>query len=404
MSTSVSAVYLHVVDAVVSKLRDEFINEGVDDSVLNELQGLWELKMMQCGVVQGPIERNSAPRGSGVPTPVHDLNVPYEGTEEYETPTAEMLFPPTPLQTPMQTPLPVEPGAYPYTPVGHSEYGTVPDTGAASADMKAGKPAPYMQPPSPWMNQRPLGVDVNVAYEEAREDEEGGGISQPQPPIKDFFMMTSGKRKREDYQPHILPNGYIPQQDGSGDSLDCSLQEKIQLCCLCLPWRKLNLMKNPIAQNSSNEAYAGTLHNRLKLQERKKADAAIASIIRMRRHSLTIPQCDGFDDVYDDGVRTEDYNTPSYYDPIPGNEVGTPKRTKAEASEDEEPPLNEDDDDEVDDLEQGDEEPNTNHLVLAQFEKVNRTKSKWKCTLKDGIMRLNNKDILFTKANGDFDF
>lgn len=52
--------------------------------------------MMQAGVVNTPIERAVASKptpGSAI-TPVHDLNVPYEGTEEYETPTAEILFPP----------------------------------------------------------------------------------------------------------------------------------------------------------------------------------------------------------------------------------------------------------------------------------------------------------------------
>jgi hypothetical protein len=40
-------------------------------------------------------------------------------------------------------------------------------------------------------------------------------------------------------------------------------------------------------------------------------------------------------------------------------------------SEGSEPPLNEDDDDDdVDDADHGDEEPATNHLVLAQFDKV----------------------------------
>lgn len=37
--------------------------------------------------------------------------------------------------------------------------------------------------------------------------------------------------------------------------------------------------------------------------------------------------------------------------------------------DDDEPPLNENDDDELDDLDQG-EELNTQHLVLAQFDKV----------------------------------
>lgn len=51
--------------------------------------------------------------------------------------------------------------------------------------------------------------------------------------------------------------------------------------------------------------------------------------------------------------------------------VGTPKPGKNEAAEDDEPSLNEDDDDdELDDLDQEEDEPNTQHLVLALFDKV----------------------------------
>lgn len=52
--------------------------------------------MMQAGVICAPIDRSSAskPAPGAAITPVHDLNVPYEGPEEYETPTAEILFPP----------------------------------------------------------------------------------------------------------------------------------------------------------------------------------------------------------------------------------------------------------------------------------------------------------------------
>lgn len=52
--------------------------------------------------------------------------------------------------------------------------------------------------------------------------------------------------------------------------------------------------------------------------------------------------------------------------------VGTPKPTKSEAVEDDEPPLNEDDDDDEDleEDERGEDEPTTQHLVLAQFDKV----------------------------------
>ena len=30
-------------------------------------------------------------------------------------------------------------------------------------------------------------------------------------------MMSSGKRKRDDYAPHLTSSGQMPQQDGSGD-------------------------------------------------------------------------------------------------------------------------------------------------------------------------------------------
>lgn len=50
--------------------------------------------MVQAGAISGNIERPAAQKNVAS-TPVHDLNVPYEGPiEEYETPTAEMLFPP----------------------------------------------------------------------------------------------------------------------------------------------------------------------------------------------------------------------------------------------------------------------------------------------------------------------
>ena len=123
---------------------------------------------MQAGVVTGPIERSTAPKptsGASVPTPpVHDLNVPYEGTEEYETPTAEILFPPTPLQTPIQTPLPGMGDNSMYNiPTGPTEYPAALDGGGVT-DMKSRRPPSFMPPLSPWMQQRPpLSVDVNVA-------------------------------------------------------------------------------------------------------------------------------------------------------------------------------------------------------------------------------------------------
>ncbi|KAG8387900.1 hypothetical protein BUALT_Bualt02G0069500 [Buddleja alternifolia] len=368
-SSTTSNVYVQVIEDVISKVRDEFINNGgPGDGVLNELQGLWELKMMQAGAILGPIDRSNMQKGAAG-GPVHDLNVPYEGTEEFETPTADLLFPPTPLQTPMQTPLPgaaqtplpglaqtplpataqtplpgsdsgslynIPTGGTPITP---NEYTSTNDNGGIP-EIKAGpgRPGPYMPPPSSWLNQRPS-LDVNVAYVEGREEGERGGPRQQA--TQDFFMMPSGKRKREDFPPHFHASGYIPQQDGAGDLLSDEL--KVFFVASYNLTGQLHLIITLLKM-----LLPGCL-----LVECKVVQGSVGQMLVQGGISLSrIPQLDGpIPDPYDDALSTPNG-----------------------------------------------EDLNTTHLVLAQFDKVTRTKSRWKCTLKDGIMHINNKDILFNKV------
>ncbi|VAI23250.1 unnamed protein product [Triticum turgidum subsp. durum] len=282
-------IYTTVIEDVVAKVRKDFIADGAGDAVLNELQALWETKLLHCGAISGNTDRNRTPpagaSAGGATPPVHDLNVPYEATsEEYATPTADMLFPPTPIQTPLPAGIDTGPWDYAPSPIGDMRNGMGMTNGA---DRETGRPSPFMQPPSPWMNQRPLGLDVNLAF--AYEDLEDR-LMQPQPlTTKDFLMASCGKRKRDEYP----SASFVPQQDGCADQV------------------------------------AG-------------------------------------------GV------------------------------DDDEPPLNEDDDDDDDDID--DDFDETQHLVLAQFDKITRTKNRWKCDLKGGIMHLNGRDVLFNKASGEFDF
>ncbi|XP_039041494.1 transcription initiation factor IIA subunit 1-like [Hibiscus syriacus] len=348
------------------------------------------MKMMQAGAIVGPIERSSGQKQhapGGPITPVHDLNVPYEGTEEYETPTADMLFPPTPLQTPMATPLPGSADGSMYNiPTGGSDYPTPVNASGTNADVKGGRPSTYMQSPSPWSNQRtPLTVDVNVAYVEGREEADRGTSNQPL--TQDFFMMPPGKRKRENFATRYNNGGgYIPQQDGAGDATsEIAKTEGNKVCNL--------LGRHDSATNAKSKILA-----------------------HLATSSSKIPQLDGpIPDPFDDmlstpniynyqGVVNEDYNVANT--PAPNDlQAATPAPVAQSdtVDDDDDEPLNEDDDeDDLDDVDQ--EELNTQHLVLAQFDKVTRTKSRWKCTLKDGIMHINNKDILFNKAAGEFDF
>lgn len=59
---------------------------------------LWELKLVQSGAIQeasgheAPANPAAKPVSQAVATPVHDLNVPYVATEEYEAPSNDTTF------------------------------------------------------------------------------------------------------------------------------------------------------------------------------------------------------------------------------------------------------------------------------------------------------------------------
>lgn len=76
-----------------------------------------------------------------------------------------------------------------------------------------------------------------------------------------------------------------------------------------------------------------------------------------------------------------------------------------EPEENPEDAINSDLDDPEDDLDGADgSDDETLDYMLCTYDKVQRVKNKWKCTLKDGILTTNKKEYLFHKANGEFEW
>jgi len=70
---------------------------------------------------------------------------------------------------------------------------------------------------------------------------------------------------------------------------------------------------------------------------------------------------------------------------------------------DDEDAINSDLDDPEDELDKtGDED--IGDIMLCTYDKVQRVKNKWKCTLKDGVLSSGGKDYLFLKATGEFEW
>ncbi|KAJ2848771.1 transcription factor IIA subunit alpha [Coemansia erecta] len=105
-----------------------------------------------------------------------------------------------------------------------------------------------------------------------------------------------------------------------------------------------------------------------------------------------VAQLDGPDDSEDDS---------------PANQPTAPSATVSIApaeTEAQEDLINSDlDDTDEDDYDNGGAE-DIEHIILCQYEKVTRTRNRWKCVLRDGIMLINGRDYLFQKATGEFEW
>ncbi|KAF2112041.1 transcription factor IIA, alpha/beta subunit-domain-containing protein, partial [Lophiotrema nucula] len=77
---------------------------------------------------------------------------------------------------------------------------------------------------------------------------------------------------------------------------------------------------------------------------------------------------------------------------------------KEEPIEDPEDAINSDLDDPDDNGDEDNSDDETMDYMLCTYDKVQRVKNKWKCTLKDGILTTNKREYLFHKANGEFEW
>ena len=84
---------------------------------------------------------------------------------------------------------------------------------------------------------------------------------------------------------------------------------------------------------------------------------------------------------------------------------GGNEREATDGAEEDEDAINSDLDDTDDGLNDNDDEEDTNtQIMLCMYDKVQRTKNKWKCTLKDGVLTVGGKEYVFQKGTGEFEW
>uniref|UniRef100_A0A023GI59 Transcription initiation factor iia subunit 1 n=1 Tax=Amblyomma triste TaxID=251400 RepID=A0A023GI59_AMBTT len=107
-----------------------------------------------------------------------------------------------------------------------------------------------------------------------------------------------------------------------------------------------------------------------------------------------VVQLDGVQDTSDEDEDEDEFNE----DEDEGNEDGPQEDENEDGPQEEVEPLNSDDD--VSD-EEATENFEIDNVVVCQYDKISRSRNRWKFHFKDGIMNLQGKDYVFQKAVGD---
>lgn len=157
--------------------------------------------------------------------------------------------------------------------------------------------------------------------------------------------------------------GYA-QTDGAGDGMDAWNAYMTQRRMVSSEDVEKNdrVMRNDIAELARSFDNGLMLPLQRSTGKKRKTTARNAPLSHIAEASPSIPQLDGEDEKED--IKDED----------------------------DEDAINSDLDSSEDEGNQGEEDDDDIDSMLCTYDKVQRVKNKWKCTLKDGIFRANGKE------------
>lgn len=340
----VPKIYRAVIEDVIKNVRESFLNEGVDEQVLSELKQLWENKLLQSRAVECmPTDINVR---VSLTYPHNVQQIPNRGGSSQSSSQSSSPQVETPQRAQStQNHIINQAGQLVYV----SSHPTLGNVGAVSGAAAQAAMALQNNPRAsgslmsqPGLHQAQVlhvqgGQQVHQQATMFPSFQGRGGPGVA--PARVIFRPAQLQQQQQQQQAAQIKQPVI-QVDGSNDS------EVI----LSLPVRK-PIVQLDGGQDSSSE--------------------------------------DDLDDEED-----EDFdNIPIAHVPATGVSGDLDDGEGVE-----EEPLNSEDD-------VSDEDPtdlfDTDNVVVCQYDKIARTRNRWKFHLKDGIMNLNSKDYVFHKANGD---
>ncbi|KAF2884025.1 hypothetical protein ILUMI_22143 [Ignelater luminosus] len=349
--TTVFKVYQDVIEDVIQGVRELFLEDGVDEQVLQELKQTWEAKLLASKAVDSHTDLDTkqgirkpgdvANGANGFPKPQQQTQVLKQvvgqvpPNNHVQTPIAQVV---ENKLVPIQITLPAQPGGD-----GAQRVLTiqVPSSALQGNQLHKVLTGPVIT--------ATMSLPQQVASSVLQQHVNAAFSSQQQ-------AVTIGS----------IVSKTVIQNDGALDASSSEDEIEIEL---------------DLPEAGCSISTPGLTLQKLKCNKHRKRNSKMVQI-------------DGAQDTSDDDDDASEDDE--------GSDEGDDDKDEDEQEMDEggpeEEPLNSEDD-------VTDEDPSdlfdTENVVVCQYDKITRSRNKWKFHLKDGIMNLNGEDYVFQKANGD---
>ncbi|XP_077179521.1 transcription initiation factor IIA subunit 1 isoform X2 [Paroedura picta] len=362
-------LYRSVIEDVINDVREVFLDEGVDEQVLVELKTLWENKLLQSKAVDGfhseeqqlllQVQQQQQQQQQQQHHHHHHHPQPQpQQTVQQQSQTQQVLIPAT-----QQAPQPQV---------------IVPDSKLIqhmnASSMSAAATAATLALPAGVTPLQQIITNSGQILQVVRTANGAQYIIQPQQQVvlqqQVIPQMQPGGVQSPVIQQVLAPiPGGISQQTGV----------IIQPQQILFTGNKTQVIPTTVAAPTPAQAQISAAGQQQPPQQPAQPQAPL------------VLQVDGAGDTSseEDEEEEEDYDD---------DEEEDKEKDGGEDGQVEEEPLNSEDD--VSD-EEGQELFDTENVVVCQYDKIHRSKNKWKFHLKDGIMNLNGRDYVFSKAIGD---
>ncbi|TNM95181.1 hypothetical protein fugu_017940 [Takifugu bimaculatus] len=375
-SNPVPKLYKSVIDDVINEVRELFLDEGVDEQVLLELKTLWENKLLQSKAVEGFHTEEQTLQAAQQLQQIQQAQQAQQMAQP--TQTQQVILPPQPQQQAPQQQVIVQDSKI----LQHmSATGMSAAATAATLALPAGVTPLHQLLTSQGQLLQVVRAANGTQYI----------IQQPQQQI-----LLQQQMQPAGVQAPVIQQVLTPLQGGLSQQTGVIIQpQQIVLASGNKVQGNTQLLQASAAIEQQTGQVAAA-----QVQQLPQISGAAAPQAPQQQQPQAQPQpqaqqppmmlqVDGTGDTSSDDEEDEEEE----YD-----EEDEEEREVAEDGQVEEEPLNSEDD--VSD-EEDQELFDTENVVVCQYDKIHRSKNKWKFHLKDGIMNLNGRDYVFSKAIGD---